>query len=343
MSTSHDETIEQPPTQQPEQKETNGVEESTSNKDVAGGEVEKAQTEDVGTVIEQKDALQIEFEAEKTSKVDSEGEADAIAGQGTVTLTDAADGEAGSAQKDGAEANKPSEAQSTGTKESDAAVPAAIASSLARPLTPSSRTSTPPLNSSSSGAKKFSSVNVNKKFLSKTVTPAAGSPAGGAKLGLSSGWITLDMLANMLTLGTSPVPISTTSRLLSTKLTTVPSKTSQSPLPSTSATSTPSSSPWAKPALVEPESSIKAPAPTKARMLSSIQPVTMGSGQGIAVAKAAWRPVTQEGKRGVGLSRDFPTAKEVADGELRGPIAPPRELMCRQARCCSHSTGQSGA
>ena len=185
MSTSHDETIEQPPTQQPEQNESNGVGASTSNDDVAEEEGETAQPQSqVETSIGDKDVPQIEVE-EIAAKVDSEDEVDAIAGEGTATPAEPAEGETGSDPKAESDADKRLEAQSTGTKESDASIPPGIASSLARPPTPSSRTSTPPLNSSS-GAKKFSSVNVNKKFLSKTVTPAAGSPAGGAKLGLSS-------------------------------------------------------------------------------------------------------------------------------------------------------------
>ena len=53
-----------------------------------------------------------------------------------------------------------------------------------RSQSPSSRTSTPPLvaGTSAPAAKKFSSVNVNKKFLSKTASPAAGSPSISAKL-----------------------------------------------------------------------------------------------------------------------------------------------------------------
>lgn len=57
---------------------------------------------------------------------------------------------------------------------------------LIRPPSPSSRTSTPPL-ASGSAPKKFSSININKKFLNKTSSPASGSPVGGTKLGLSSG------------------------------------------------------------------------------------------------------------------------------------------------------------
>lgn len=57
---------------------------------------------------------------------------------------------------------------------------AAPSSSSARAPSPLSRTSTPPLGpGSAAGPKKFSSVNVNKKFLSKTGSPA---PTSGVKI-----------------------------------------------------------------------------------------------------------------------------------------------------------------
>ena len=55
---------------------------------------------------------------------------------------------------------------------------------LLRPPTPSSRTSTPPLTAP---AKKFSSINVNKKFLNKTIGSASGYPATLTKLGGPNG------------------------------------------------------------------------------------------------------------------------------------------------------------
>ena len=63
-----------------------------------------------------------------------------------------------------------------------------ISSSAMRPSTPLSRTSTPPLgaNAGTVGARKFSRVNVNKKFLSKGASPVVGSPASTTKLGLTS-------------------------------------------------------------------------------------------------------------------------------------------------------------
>ena len=132
----------------------------------------------------------------------------------------------------------------------------------------------------------------------------------------------------MLTAGTSPIPSSTTSsRLLSTKLTTVPSsKATTSPQPPTSsATTAPSASPWAKPPAPTPDiaagpgpnGQIHQPAPTRARLLTTT-PTVMGVGIGIgaSVPKPAWKNVPSEAKRAqMGLSRDFPTAKEVAEGE----------------------------
>ena len=55
----------------------------------------------------------------------------------------------------------------------------AISLAALRPLSPSSRTSTPPLTATTTApaAKKFSAMNVNKKFLSKTGSP---SPAGAS-------------------------------------------------------------------------------------------------------------------------------------------------------------------
>lgn len=49
---------------------------------------------------------------------------------------------------------------------------------------------------------------------------------------------------------------------------------------------------------------------------------SMGPGQALGSAKPAWRAVNAEGKRGAigGISRDFPTAKEVADGESPGLV-----------------------
>lgn len=59
---------------------------------------------------------------------------------------------------------------------------------LLRPPTPSSRTSTPPLTGGFAvPVKKFSSINVNKKFLNKTISPAPGAPPTVGKLGSLNG------------------------------------------------------------------------------------------------------------------------------------------------------------
>jgi hypothetical protein len=65
----------------------------------------------------------------------------------------------------------------------------AVSLTALRPLSPSSRTSTPPLTATSTApaAKKFSSINVNKKFLSKTGSPSPSGPAGPTKLNPSAG------------------------------------------------------------------------------------------------------------------------------------------------------------
>jgi hypothetical protein len=155
----------------------------------------------------------------------------------------------------------------------------------------SSRTSTPPI---AAAPKKFSAVNVTKKFLSKTGSPA--SQPGQAKL------------APAARPSASPVPISSSSRLLSTKLTTLPSsKSGTSPVPPPPIAA---SSPWAKHPEPSPSSSLQHPSPAQGRLVG----VPLGLGQGLG-AKGAWRAVS-DARPGAGLNRDFPTAKEVADGEL---------------------------
>lgn len=195
-----------------------------------------------------------------------------------------------------------------------------------RAATPSSRTSTPPLtNSAHTAAKKFSSINVNKKFLSKTGSPSPANAPGSAKLNILSGRPSA-----------SPVPIApTSSRLLSTTLTTVTAtKPSTSPQPPASA----SSSPWAKPAPVLAESvavpvasGSSQPPLTKARVLTSSM-ASMGQGQGIIAPKAVWKTVTADGKRPIlGLSREFPTAKEVAEGKQAAALAVQAQAAHNQA------------
>lgn len=58
----------------------------------------------------------------------------------------------------------------------------------ARAPTPTSRTSTPPLSSGSAAPiKKFSSVNVNRQFLKKTVGPTSGVPTSATKINSLTG------------------------------------------------------------------------------------------------------------------------------------------------------------
>jgi hypothetical protein len=60
----------------------------------------------------------------------------------------------------------------------------AISLAALRPLSPSSRTSTPPLTATTTApaAKKFSAMNVNKKFLSKTGSPSPAGTSAATKL-----------------------------------------------------------------------------------------------------------------------------------------------------------------
>ncbi|WVQ93362.1 hypothetical protein IAU59_000430 [Kwoniella sp. CBS 9459] len=219
------------------------------------------------------------------------------------------------------------------------------ASPIVRAATPSSRTSTPPLGAHALAKKKFSSVNVNQKFLSKAGSPAP--TAGPTKISSLN--------------AASPVPIaSTSSRLLSTKLTTVPSnKSSASPnLPGSSSAS---SSPWAKPVLplptgpiIEPETPAPAPsapaaaapptttttlhqpAPMRARVLgTTTTPPVMGTGLGIAASapKPAWKSVLggEPRKPATGITRDFPTAMEVAEGKKAAQLAAQAQAAHNQA------------
>ena len=199
----------------------------------------------------------------------------------------------------------------------------AVSLAALRPLSPSSRTSTPPLTATTTApaAKKFSAMNVNKKFLSKTGSPSPVGATSATKLNPSASmwshhhhpqlFIPTNNLGRPIS---SPVPIAPSSRLLSTTLTTVTSKPSVSPQPPTSAST---SSPWAKPVLPASDSSssgLHQPVPNK-RGAPFTSAAPMGSGQGIA-AKPAWRAVGADGRRaGMGVNRDFPTASEVAEGE----------------------------
>ncbi|WVQ75417.1 hypothetical protein IAR50_005039 [Cryptococcus sp. DSM 104548] len=150
-----------------------------------------------------------------------------------------------------------------------------------------SGTSTPPLGPLPK--KKFAAINVNQKFLQKTASPA---PAPGAVK--TNGRQTA-----------SPVPIlPAPSRHLSTKLNTMTAKPPPAPAPPPAT----NSSPWAKPATVAEGGTLHQPAPTKARV-GGVLPGASG-----ANTNNAWRTSAAPPKH-VGLSRDFPTAKEVADSK----------------------------
>jgi hypothetical protein len=108
---------------------------------------------------------------------------DEVKGHGNVP-EDAADTTANAVDKESGDADAPE--QSTGSEAVPSNVSAdpspAVSLTALRPLSPSSRTSTPPLTASSAPAKKFSAMNVNKKFLSKTSSPGPSAATGAAKV-----------------------------------------------------------------------------------------------------------------------------------------------------------------
>lgn len=202
----------------------------------------------------------------------------------------------------------------------------AISLAALRPLSPSSRTSTPPLTSTTTApaAKKFSAMNVNKKFLSKTGSPSPAGASAATKLNPLASKSICQHAGSPVNPAhasgrpiSSPVPIAApSSRLLSTTLTTVTSKPSVSPQPPSSSST---SSPWARPVL--PASDSSSSNTKRGTSFSSTAP--MGSGQGIA-SKPAWRAVGADGRRaGMGVNRDFPTASEVAEGKSHPHLAKP--------------------
>ncbi|TYJ55297.1 hypothetical protein B9479_004019 [Cryptococcus floricola] len=154
-----------------------------------------------------------------------------------------------------------------------------------------SGTSTPPLGPLPK--KKFAAINVNQKFLQKTASPV---PAPGAVK--TNGRQTA-----------SPVPIlPAPSRHLSTKLNTMTAKPPPAPAPPP----TTNSSPWAKPANVAEGDTLHQPAPTKLRVGGVLPPAATGASA--ANTSNAWRTSAGPPKH-FGLTRDFPTAKEVADSK----------------------------
>ncbi|GMK59313.1 hypothetical protein CspeluHIS016_0703280 [Cutaneotrichosporon spelunceum] len=201
-------------------------------------------------------------------------------------------------KKDGADNQSPTDA--VHAPADTAAHPPVVASAVRVP-TPSSRTSTPPL--APHAKKKFSSVSVTKEFLSKAASPV---PAP----------------AKLVRPAVVATAAQTTSKLLSTKLTTVPSsKPTTSPKPAAAGSTTAPSAPWAKPAvLAEVAPALQHPAPTR----TAVPNVAMGSGQGLgSAARRAWGSVGASERRGplTGLSREFPTAKEVADGKRKAMLS----------------------
>lgn len=167
--------------------------------------------------------------------------------------------------------------------------------------------------------KLFTSLNVNQKFLSKTTTPA---PTPGPQK-QQNGKPVINHSCSSPSAGrqASPVPIPSTSRQLSTKLHTMPiSKPSASPNPPPSSTH---SSPWAKPAVPTPSpapSTLHQPAPTRPGISASIPTSAAASLSGPSLGTGtAGRNVWRMGGLGSrsGMTTEFPTAKEAADGMSR--------------------------
>jgi len=130
------------------------------------------------TVAESVEAVAKDGEAESTGATIRDGQPEAAerkeGGGDAVGTSTSAEKEA----KDPEVEKVPTSNEPVSTNVSADPSPAVSLAAL-RPLSPSSRTSTPPLTATTTApaAKKFSSINVNKKFLSKTGSP---SPAGAA-------------------------------------------------------------------------------------------------------------------------------------------------------------------
>ncbi|KAI9636502.1 uncharacterized protein MKK02DRAFT_45206 [Dioszegia hungarica] len=301
------------------------IDNAESNLPVDGLKVER-RTEDIGTAAEKgsgaeasEAAVEIAAPAEEV-QADRAGEGElaggAAEGSEAPAEVPSADVAAAQAAEEGATEVETTKAED----ESTSAVPedkdgqdggdeTHPASEIVRTDTPGSRTSTPPPGAVTA-PKKFSAVNVTKKFLSKTAQPSP-VPSPGTKLGLNG------------RPSASPVPISSSSsRLLSTTLTTAPlaksSASSTPPVPAVSASS--SASPWAKPAAALETTSETSTQQTKRSLGNMASSTSQGQGQaqGSAASKTvAWRSVVPEGRSRIGMSRDFPTAREIAEGESR--------------------------
>ncbi|WVN87656.1 uncharacterized protein L203_102840 [Cryptococcus depauperatus CBS 7841] len=156
--------------------------------------------------------------------------------------------------------------------------------------------------------KKFTSVNLNQKFLSKATSPASASGTVKPPNGRQSA---------------SPVPIaSSSSRHLSTKLVTVPVVK-----PAASPNSTPptsSASPWATPSAQNNATQLHQPAPIAAASAAGVSNVA-------SVNKMAWKTPTMTAGRPLGIARDFPTAKEVADGQKAAQLVAQAQAAHNQA------------
>lgn len=172
MSTSHAEDIPLPPSQNSPQ-----IDESISKE-----EVKPVQAEGVGEEVERN------AEPWSESRRDSEAEVDVVVG-GSPDVKDVDKNESNGPTA-AADTSEDKEAQQTDEKASatehdDQTAGPANPTPIVRAPTPSSRTSTPPLHatgSSASASKKFTSVSVTKKFLTKAASPAVGTPTATSKL-----------------------------------------------------------------------------------------------------------------------------------------------------------------
>lgn len=172
MSTSHAEDIPLPPSQNSPQ-----IDDSISK------EGEKPVRAEGGGREVEKDA-----EPSSESRRDSEAAVDGILG-GSTEVEDVAKNDIdGPTPADDVSEDKeaqPTDAKAPATEQDDQTAGPANSTPIVRAPTPSSRTSTPPLHatgSSASASKKFTSVSVTKKFLTKAASPAVGTPTATSKL-----------------------------------------------------------------------------------------------------------------------------------------------------------------
>jgi len=175
MSTLHAEEIPLPQSRQSPSEQGHGIGESELETSVGrGGDVASGNEN-----VEAPEQPHVEEDGRAEATVDAAGSGDQVDGE----LAE----QSGNGDSEGQEPAS-LDNEHTDTDGSPLVKTISVSSSAMRPPTPLSRTSTPPLSSGSglAGAKKFSRVNVNKKFLSKGASPAAGTPATATKLGLTS-------------------------------------------------------------------------------------------------------------------------------------------------------------